>query len=88
MDLKQWPGTLIAFFLGQVKADQLSPPSSHSSMVGRARDCNLSFFSGEHALVKGNNAEAARLFVRAREVCNVHTVHFLAAGVELKRLGK
>jgi len=88
MDLKQWPGTLIAFFLGQVKADQLSPPSSHSSMMGRARDCNLSFFSGEHALVKGNNAEAARLFVRAREVCNVHTVHFLAAGVELKRLRK
>jgi tetratricopeptide (TPR) repeat protein len=87
-DLKQWPGTLIAFFLGQVKADQLSPPSSHGAATGRARDCNLSFFSGEHALIKGDNAAAARLFVHVREVCNVHTVHFLAAGVELKRLGK
>ena len=87
IDLKQWPGTLVAFFLGQVKADQLSPPSSHGAM-GRARECNLSFFTGEHALVKGDKTEAARLFVRVREVCNVHTVHFLAAGVELKRLGK
>jgi tetratricopeptide (TPR) repeat protein len=88
IDLKQWPGTLVAFFLGQVKADQLSPPSSHGSSMGRARDCNLSFFTGEHALVKGDKAEAARLFVRVREVCSIHTVHFLAAGVELKRLGK
>jgi len=87
VDLKQWPGTLIAFFLGQIKAEQLTPPSSHSSM-GRARECNLSFFSGEHALIKGDGAEAARLFLRAREVCNIHTVNYLAAGVELKRLGK
>jgi tetratricopeptide (TPR) repeat protein len=87
IDLKQWPGTLIAFFLGQAKADQLSPPSSHGAM-GRGRECNLSFFSGEQALVKNDGAEAARLFVRARAVCNIHTVHYLAAGVELKRLGK
>jgi len=88
MDLKTWPGTLIAYFLSQVKADQLSPPSSHGSMVGRARDCNLSFFTGEDALIKGNAAEAARLFIHVREVCNIHTVHYLAAGAELKRMGK
>ena len=87
IDLKQWPGTLIAFFLGQAKADQLSPPSSHGAM-GRGRECNLSFFSGEQALVKNDGAEAARQFVRARAVCNIHTVHYLAVGVELKRLGK
>jgi tetratricopeptide (TPR) repeat protein len=87
IDLKQWPGTLIAFFLGQAKADQLSPPSSHGAM-GRGRECNLSFFSGEQALIKNDGAEAARLFVRAHAVCNIHTAHYLAAGVELKRLGK
>ena len=87
IDLKQWPGTLIAFFLSQVKPEQMTPPSSHGSM-GRARECNLSFFTGEHALIKADGAEAARLFLRAREVCNIHTVHYLAAGVELKRLGK
>jgi tetratricopeptide (TPR) repeat protein len=88
MDLKSWPGTLVAYFMGQLKADQVSPPSSHGAMMGRARECNLSFFTGEDALIKGNAAEAARLFVRVREVCNVHSVHVLAAGVELKRLGK
>ena len=88
MDLKTWPGTLIAYFLGQLKTDQLSPPSSHGAAMGRARDCNLSFFTGEDALIKGNVAEAARLFNHVREVCNVHTVHFLAAGAELKRMGK
>ncbi len=87
IDLKQWPGTLIAFFLGQVKSEQMSPPSNHGAM-GHGRECNLSFFSAEHALIKGENAEAARLFARAREVCNIHTVHSLAAAVELKRLGK
>ena len=87
LDLKQWPGTLVAFFLGQAKLDQLSPPSSHGAM-GHARECNLSFFSGEQALIKNDGAEAARLFTRARAVCNIHSVHYLAAGVELQRLGK
>ena len=86
-DLKQWPGSLIAYFLGQTKLDQLSSASNHGGM-GRARECNLSFFTGEEALAKNDSAEAARLFTRARAVCNIHTVHYLAAGVELKRLGK
>ena len=87
IDLKQWPGTLVAYFLGQATLDQLSPPSSHGSM-GRGRECNLSFFTGEQALIKKDNAEASRLFARAHEICNVHTVTGLASTVELKRLGK
>lgn len=87
INLKQWPGTLIGFFLGQAKLDEAAAPSSHGSM-GRGRECNQSFFSGEHALIKGDGAEAARLFLRAREVCRNYTIHYLAAGIELKRLGK
>ena len=87
LDLKQWPGTLVAYFLGQATLDQISPPSSHGAM-GRGRECNLSFFTGEHALIKKDSAEASRLFARAHEVCNVHTVTALASTVELKRLAK
>lgn len=87
IDLKQWPGTLIAYFLGQATRDQLSPPSNHGAM-GRGRECNLAFFTGEQALIKTDSAEAARLFLRAHEMCNIHTVTALAARVELKRLGK
>ena len=87
VDLKQWPGTLIAFFLGQAKIDELTPPSPHGAM-GHARDCNLSFFAGEQALAKKDDAEATRLFTRARAACNIHTMQYLATGVELKRMGK
>jgi tetratricopeptide (TPR) repeat protein len=87
IDLKQWPGTLVAYFLGQLTIDQVSPPSSHGAM-GHGRACNLAFFSGEQALVKNDSAEAARQFQSAREVCNIHTLQYLAAEVELKRLGK
>ena len=87
VDLKQWPGTLIAFFLGQAKIDELTPPSPHGAM-GHARECNLSFFAGEQALAKKDDAEATRLFTRARAACNIHTMQYLATGVELKRMGK
>ena len=87
IDLKQWPGTLVAFFLGKATIDQISPPSNHGAM-GHARECNLSFFTAEQALSKNDSAEATRLFTRARAVCNIHTLHYLVAGVELKRLGK
>ena len=87
IDLKQWPGTLVAYFLGQLTVDQVSPPSSHGAM-GHGRACNLAFFFGEQALVKKDSTEASRQFQSARDVCNVHTLQYLAAGVELKRLGQ
>jgi tetratricopeptide (TPR) repeat protein len=87
IDVKQWPGTLVAYFLGHAKLDELTPPSSHGSM-GYARECGLSFFAAEQMLAKNENAEAAKRLTRARAVCNIHTVYYLAAGVELKRLGK
>jgi tetratricopeptide (TPR) repeat protein len=87
IDVKQWPGTLVAYFIGQAKLDELTPPSSHGSM-GHARECGLSFFAAEQILAKNDNAEAAKRLTRARAVCNIHTVYYLAAGVELKRLAK
>ena len=87
IDVKQWPGTLVAYFLGQAKLDELTPPSSHGSM-GHARECGVAFFAGEQALAKKDTAAATQQFTRARAACNIHTVYYLAAGVELKRLGK
>jgi tetratricopeptide (TPR) repeat protein len=87
VDLKQWPGTLVAYFLGQATLDQISPPSNHGAM-GHGRECNLSFFTGEQALIKKDSAEASRLFARAHDICNAHTVIALASTVESKRLEK
>ncbi len=87
INVKQWPGTLVAYFLGQAKLDELTPPSSHGSM-GHARECGVSFFTGEQALAKKDATAATQQLTHARAVCNIHTVYYLAAGVELKRLGK
>ena len=84
---KQWPGTLISFFLGQVRLEDVSAPSSHGAM-GRGRECNLSLFAGEDALGKGNSEQAQQLILRAREVCNIHTIQYLVAGAELDRIKK
>jgi len=83
----QWPGTLIAFFLGKARLEDVSSPSSHGTM-GRSRECNLSLFAGEDALGKGNSEQAQKLILRAREVCSIHTLQYLVAGSELNRLKK
>lgn len=87
INLKQWPGTLIAFFLGQIPFGDVSAASNHGAM-GRGRECNLSLFVGQDALAKGNREQARQPMLRAREVCNIHTLQYLVAGVELDRLKK
>lgn len=87
INAQQWPGTLIAYFRGQAKLDELTPPSSHGAM-GHARECGVSFFAAEQALGKNDAAAATALLTRARAACNIHTVYYLITGVELKRLGK
>jgi tetratricopeptide (TPR) repeat protein len=86
-DVRQWPGTLLAYFLGQTKIEDLAPASSHGGM-GHARECGVAFFSAEDALAKKDSGMASQQFTRARAMCNIHTVYYLAAGQELKRLGK
>ena len=84
---KQWPGTLISLFLGQIRLEDMSAPSSHGAM-GRGRECNLSLFAGEDALGKRNGEQGQQLLLRAREVCNIHTLQHLVAGTELDRMKK
>jgi tetratricopeptide (TPR) repeat protein len=87
INLKQWPGTLVAYFLGQIKLEEVSAASNHGAM-GRGRECNMSLFAGEDALGKSNAEQAGHALLRAREVCNPHTLQYLVAGVELERMKK
>ena len=84
INLDQWPGTLVGFFLGRRSADDLAGPGGHG--MGRSRDCNMSFFVGQNALIKGDTAAAERHLRHAGEVCNPHTMTALATGVELARI--
>ena len=82
---KQWPGSMISYFLGQMRFEDVSAQPGHGGM-GRSRECNLSLFTGEDALGKGNGEQAQKLIQRAREVCNIHSFQYLLAGTELGRL--
>jgi len=83
----QWPGSLISFFVGQARLEDVSAPSSHGAM-GRGRECNLSLFAGEDALGKGNIEQGRQLILRAREICNIHTLQYLVAATDLNRMRK
>ena len=87
LDTKQWPGTVIAYFLGQTTLEQVATGSSHG-MAGRGRECALSFFAGEQALAKNDKATALPMLQRAKQICNRHTTYLLATEVELARLPK
>lgn len=87
MNLDQWPGTLIAYFLGRRGLEDTGRQSGHGAM-GRSRDCNTSFFVGQDSLAKGDRTAADRSLRHAQEVCNIHAVTALAAEIELARLKK
>ena len=86
INLEQWPGTLIAFFQGTRSAADIGGPGGHG--MGKSRDCNMSFFVGQDALIRSDTAGAERNLRHAREVCNPQTMNALAAGVELARIRK
>jgi tetratricopeptide (TPR) repeat protein len=83
----QWPGSLISYLAGERRLEDVSAASSHGTM-GRGRECNLSLFAGEDALGKGNIEQGQQLLLRAREVCNIHTLQYLVAGTDLNRMKK
>ena len=87
INLTQWPGTLISFFLGRTRFEDVSAASNHGAM-GRSRECNLSLFAGEDALAKGGVEKARELLLRAGEVCNIHTLQYVVANAELGRIKK
>jgi lipoprotein NlpI len=87
INLTEWPGTLAAFFLGKLKAEDIGAAASHGSM-GRSRACNMAFFVGEALLAKGDVPGADRNLRQAQSACNIHAISFLAADIELKRLKK
>jgi tetratricopeptide (TPR) repeat protein len=85
--LDQWPGTLLALFLGRIEPAAIAAPTSHSAMsIGRRRECNVAFFLGQAALIAGDTATAQRQLSQARSACSPQAVTFLAADADLKRM--
>jgi tetratricopeptide (TPR) repeat protein len=63
-DLTQWPGQIVAYYLGIISREAVlhaAQAGSGSDSDRRQKLCQAYFFIGEHALIEGNREEAMEL---------------------------
>jgi lipoprotein NlpI len=89
LDMKAWPAPVLRLFAGELKADAvLAAADSPDANVKAAHTCEANFYSGEHALIGGDRAEAVKLFSLAAKECPRGFLEGIAAAAELKGLGE
>ena len=85
---EQWPGPIIAMFLGQATVqttiDQASDPDPTRQ---RERRTEALFYAGQYELLRGSRDDAIGYFRDAVEAGVVNFIEYVAAEAELKRLG-
>jgi lipoprotein NlpI len=89
IDMKAWPAPVLQLFAGELKADAvLAAADSPDATIKAAHTCEANFYSGEHALIGGDRAEAVKLFSAAAKECPRGFLEGIAAAAELKGLGE
>jgi lipoprotein NlpI len=88
-DLRDWPGPLIRFFLGEVdEAQVLAAANDRDAKRRQEKQCVAHFFLGQHALAKGRREQAVGHFRQAMATGATGYRQFDAARLELVRLGE
>ena len=85
-DSSQWPAPLVRYMLGGLHVDSLKALAAKVEREGRSQSCVVSFYLGEEALLKGEEASAAALFDETRTTCPKELNEHRAAVAELQRL--
>jgi lipoprotein NlpI len=89
VDLKVWPGGLVALFLGRTNAEQvMAAAASRDGGKPLGHRCQAAFFIGEKALLEGDVESAERLLREAGETCPPILLEYRGARAELTRMGK
>ena len=87
LDLAQWPGPVIALFLGTSTPDAVTEAArDREPRRQRARQCEAYFYLGEYFLVQGQRGQAVGLFRAALETGFPTLFEYVSAQAELKRL--
>jgi lipoprotein NlpI len=88
VDLEKWPAQFIRLYLGDLDPDQvlLSMPTGNTR-YNKERLCEAYFFLGEYHLIQGNNSRAADFFENALKTNIYYFIEYIAAKVELERMG-
>jgi len=89
LDLKLWPGPVVAFFLRQMNNEQVLAAAANSDpRTQNEQYCVADFFLGEEALLDGKTSDAEHLFVQSRTICPPSFLQYKGALAELKQMGK
>jgi lipoprotein NlpI len=81
-----WPSPIGRYLLGELSADSLRRLAAATESEAQPRGCQVAFFVGEDALLRGRTDSAAAVLGDARTSCGRERAEFRAAVAELKRL--
>jgi lipoprotein NlpI len=87
LDMSEWPSPVIRLFRGEVTPEAVLAAADNpdpETKIGQV--CEANFYSGELALSKGLQDDAARLFRLAADGCPKGFIELDAANFELKGL--
>jgi len=87
LNLSKWPGPVLALYLGNAAPEALLPAARDSDpKKQREQQCEAYFYLGQQALLRGDRAEAIRLFRAAVDTGVTDFIEYQGAQMELKRL--
>ena len=89
LNLTQWPGPVVALYLGQVTPQAvLNAAQDPDPNTQRERQCEAYFYLGEYLLINNQKAEAARMFQAAVSTGVTSLFEYASAKAELRRLAQ
>lgn len=87
IDTTQWPGPVVAYYLGRMTPAQLlTAAASPNTDVQADHQCQANFYMGEDALQHHLAADAKRFLSQAATHCPIMLAERTAAMIELKHL--
>lgn len=87
LDLQDWPGPVISFFLGAITADELMKKTQAAEkIVERRNRAQAFFYLGEFYLLRGDKNKAEKMFRQTLDSGNANLQEFHAAKAELERM--
>ena len=87
VDLKEWPGPVVAFYLGKLTDKQLLAAAAHPNAdIQTDRQCQANFYIGQAAVLDRRPAPAGQLFREVAQHCPVTLPEYVGARAELAHL--
>ena len=87
VDLKEWPGPVVAFYLGKLTDQQLLAAAANPNAdIQTDRRCQANFYIGQAAMLDRRTAPAGQLFTEIAQHCPVTLPEYVGARAELAHL--